>query len=248
MAALSPALETRGLRRNFGALAVTRDVSLALAPGERHALIGPNGAGKSTFVNLLAGQLRADAGEVLLSGARIDALPAFARVRRGLVRTFQITALFGELTPLDSVALAICRAEGRGLALFGAARVQEKARDEAAALLRAVGLEAQRGETRFLAYGQQRLLEVALALACRPRVLLLDEPAAGVPAADSRRLFEALAALPAEIAILLIEHDMQLVFRFASRISVLAEGALLAQGAPDEIARDARVRRAYLGG
>ncbi len=246
--ASTPMLETRGLCRSFGALAVTRDVSLSLAPGARHALIGPNGAGKSTFVNLLAGRLREDAGDIYLAGERINGMPVHERVRRGLVRTFQVNALFAELTPLDSVALALCQVQGRALSFLNVRNVHAQAVDEAAEILRQVGLLAQARETtRYMAYGHQRLLEIALALACRPKVLLLDEPAAGVPAAESRRLFEALDELPQDLAILLIEHDMKLVFKFASRISVLAEGALLAEGTPDEIAQDPRVRATYLG-
>src|SRR5690606_15728396 len=241
-------LETRKLCLSFGALKVTRDVDFQLRSGERHALIGSNGAGKSTLVNLLAGALQPQSGDILLNGERINKLASFQRVRRGLVRTFQITALFGEMTPLDSVALAVCQANGAGLSFMGASAAHAAAVDEAAEILRTVGLlDHARDETRFMAYGHQRLLEIALALACRPRVLLLDEPAAGVPMAESRRLFQTLAELPDDLAILLIEHDMKLVFQFASRISVLAEGALLAQGTPQEIAHDERVRQSYLG-
>lgn len=241
-------LETRKLCLSFGALQVTRNVDFQLRAGERHALIGSNGAGKSTLVNLLAGALQPQSGDILLEGERINKLAPFQRVRRGLVRTFQITALFGEMTPLDSVALAVCQANGAGLSFVGASAAHAGAVDEAAEILRTVGLlEHARDETRFMAYGHQRLLEIALALACRPRVLLLDEPAAGVPMAESRRLFQTLAELPDELTILLIEHDMKLVFQFASRISVLAEGALLAQGTPQEIAHDERVRQSYLG-
>ncbi|MBX6319681.1 ABC transporter ATP-binding protein [Pigmentiphaga sp.] len=241
-------LETRGLCRSFGALAVTRNVSLSLGRGARHALIGPNGAGKSTLVNLLAGLLREDSGEIYLEGERINGLPVHERVRRGLVRTFQVNSLFSELTPLDAVALALCQAQGRALSFVNARRVHAEAVDEAASILEQVGLLDQaHAVTRHMAYGHQRLLEIALALACRPKVLLLDEPAAGVPAAESRRLFNALDELPETLAILLIEHDMKLVFRFAKRISVLAEGALLAEGTPEEIANDPRVRATYLG-
>ncbi|WP_017524341.1 ABC transporter ATP-binding protein [Pusillimonas noertemannii] len=241
-------LETRKLCLSFGALKVTRDVDFQLRAGERHALIGSNGAGKSTLVNLLAGVLQPHSGDILLDGERINKLAPFQRVRRGLVRTFQITALFGEMTPLDSVALAVCQANGAGLSFVGASPAHARAVDEAAEILRTVGLlEHARDETRFMAYGHQRLLEIALALACKPRVLLLDEPAAGVPMGESRRLFQTLAELPGDLTILLIEHDMKLVFQFASRISVLAEGALLAQGTPNEIANDERVRQSYLG-
>lgn len=241
-------LETRKLCLSFGALHVTRNVDFQLKGGERHALIGSNGAGKSTLVNLLAGVLQPRSGDIFLYGERINKLPPFQRVRRGLVRTFQISALFGEMTPLDSVALAVCQANGIGLSFVRTSAAHGRAVDEAAEVLRTVGLIDQaHDETRFMAYGHQRLLEIALALACRPRVLLLDEPAAGVPLAESRRLFQTLAELPDDLSILLIEHDMKLVFRFATRISVLAEGELLAQGSPDEIASDERVRQSYLG-
>ncbi len=241
-------LQTRGLCRSFGALAVTRDVSLTLKAGARHALIGPNGAGKSTFINLLAGHLREDAGDIFLAGERINGLPGHQRVRRGLVRTFQINALFADLTPLDAIALAVCQTQGRALSFLGVSGVHAQAVDEAAGILERIGLLPQALKTtRNLAYGHQRLLEIALALACRPRVLLLDEPAAGVPAAESRRLFETLNELPDDLAILLIEHDMKLVFQFATHIFVLAEGALLAEGPPEAIAQDPRVRATYLG-
>ena len=241
-------LETRQLCLSFGALHVTRNINFQLIAGERHALIGSNGAGKSTLVNLLAGVLQPKSGDIILHGERINTLPPFQRVRRGLTRTFQISALFGEMTPLDSVALAVCQANGVGLSFMGVTVAHGQAVDEAAELLRTVGLiDHAHDETRFMAYGHQRLLEIALALACRPKVLLLDEPAAGVPLAESRRLFQTLAELPGDLSILLIEHDMKLVFQFASRISVLAEGALLAQGTPEEIANDERVRQSYLG-
>jgi len=241
-------LETRKLCLSFGALKVTREVDFQLRSGERHALIGSNGAGKSTLVNLLAGVLQPHSGDILLHGERINKLAPFQRVRRGLVRTFQISALFGEMTPLDAVALAVCQAKGAGLSFLRASAVHAEAIDEAAELLCTVGLvDHIHDETRFMAYGHQRLLEIALALACRPKVLLLDEPAAGVPLAESRRLFQILAELPSDLSILLIEHDMKLVFQFATRISVLAEGALLAQGTPEQIAQDERVRQSYLG-
>lgn len=241
-------LQTRKLCLSFGALHVTRNIDFELFGGERHALIGSNGAGKSTLINLLAGVLQPQSGDILLHGERINKLPPFQRVRRGLTRTFQISALFGEMTPLDSVALAVCQASGVGLSFVRASAAHGQAVDEAAQLLRMVGLIDQAHvETRYMAYGHQRLLEIALALACRPRVLLLDEPAAGVPVAESRRLFQTLAELPGELSILLIEHDMKLVFQFASRITVMAEGALIAQGTPNEIASDERVRQSYLG-
>jgi ABC-type branched-subunit amino acid transport system ATPase component len=241
-------LQTRGLCRSFGALAVTRDVSFTLEAGARYALIGPNGAGKSTLINLLAGRLREDSGDICRAGERVNKLPGFERARRGLARTFQINALFADLTPLDAITLAVCQQRKQALSFLGVSASHAEAVDEAARLLEQIGLLPQALKTtRNLAYGHQRLLEIALALACKPKVLLLDEPAAGVPAAESRRLFDTLAQLPPELAILLIEHDMKLVFQFATRIFVLVEGVLIADGPPEDIARDPRVRASYLG-
>jgi branched-chain amino acid transport system ATP-binding protein len=245
---MTPALRTEHLTRRFGALEALGDVSLAIASGARHALIGPNGAGKTTLVNLLAGSLAPTAGEVYLAGERITPLAQYRRVKRGLVRTFQVSSLFGGLTVLESVVLAILEREGRA-ALWRrpVARCTVEI-DEAMALLAQLRLadDADR-PTCALPYGRQRLLEIALALASRPRVLLLDEPAAGIPAAQSAEVFRAIAALPAAVTVLFIEHDMELVFRFAERITVLAGGRVLAEGAPEEIARDRAVREVYLG-
>jgi ABC-type branched-subunit amino acid transport system ATPase component len=227
---------------------VAQDIDLELPRGERYALIGPNGAGKTTLINLVTGMLEPDAGRIVLAGEDVTALAPHARVRRGLARTFQINTLFPHLTALESVALAVLEREGhahnwwRGLPRFTAQL------DEAHSILRSLNLvkEANRA-TRELAYGQQRLLEIALALATRPRVLLLDEPAAGVPREESAGLFAAVAALSAELSVLFIEHDMDVVFRFASRILVMVGGRILVQGSPAEIARDERVREVYLG-
>jgi ABC-type branched-subunit amino acid transport system ATPase component len=242
------ALETRGLNKSFGSLVVAHDIALALPQGVRHALIGPNGAGKTTLINLMTGMLRPDAGQILLGGEDVTALRPDRRVRRGLARTFQINTLFPQLTALESVALAILEREGhaqnwwRGLPRF---RGQL---DEAGSILASLRLSgAARRLTRELAYGQQRLLEIALALASRPRVLLLDEPAAGVPKDESAELFSAIASLSSELTVLFIEHDMNVVFRFASRIVVMVGGRILLEGTPDEIARDTRVREVYLG-
>ncbi len=241
-------LEVRALSKNFGALPATQSVDLHLAPGARHALIGPNGAGKTTLINLLTGQLRPDAGQIMLGGTDLLPLKPHLRARAGLARTYQINSLFAEFTPLQSVSLAIAQREGQALRLWRFRALGAQVGDEAAALLDDVGLGNHlHATTRSLPYGQQRLLEVALALAGRPKVLLLDEPAAGVSNEASRRLFDVLDRLPAELAILLIEHDMRLVFRFASRISVLVGGALLTEGAPADIAADPRVRAVYLG-
>jgi branched-chain amino acid transport system ATP-binding protein len=245
---IAPALEARGLARNFGALIATDDVSFAIQPGARQALIGPNGAGKTTLINLLTGVIRPTAGQVLLQGRDVTGLPSSARVRMGLTRTFQINQLFPDLTPAESLALAISERNGFGADFWRVAGNQPAIVAEIEDLLTRFGLEAELDQpTRKLPYGKQRLLEIALALAARPRVLLLDEPAAGVPEEERQDILAALAALPADVAILLIEHDMDLVFSFASRISVLVAGRLLTEGAPEEIAADERVRAVYLG-
>ena len=244
----APALEARGLARNFGALIATDDVSFAVQPGARQALIGPNGAGKTTLINLLTGVIRPTAGQVLLEGRDVTGLPSSARVRMGLTRTFQINQLFPDLTPAESLALAISERNGLGADFWRVAGNQPAIVAEIEDLLTRFGLEAELDQpTRKLPYGKQRLLEIALALAARPRVLLLDEPAAGVPEEERQDILAALAALPADVAILLIEHDMDLVFSFASRISVLVAGRLLTEGAPEAIAADERVRAVYLG-
>jgi branched-chain amino acid transport system ATP-binding protein len=246
---MSVVLETRALTKRFGGLLATNNVSFQLERGARQALIGPNGAGKTTFVNLLTGVLAPSSGDVLLLGETVTALRPEARVRRGLVRTFQINQLFADLTPLETLALAI----GERL---------EQGRDwrRQVGILDAVATEVEQVAGRFglldvlerrtdtLPYGKQRLLEIAAAFACAPQVLLLDEPAAGVPEAERRDILDAIAALPPEVSVLLIEHDMDLVFSFARRISVLVDGALLVEGEPETIAKDARVRAVYLGG
>jgi branched-chain amino acid transport system ATP-binding protein len=244
----APALETRTLCKQFGALKVTNEVSLSLKAGGRQALIGPNGAGKSTLINLLTGVLAPTSGSVLLEGTVINQLTTDQRVARGLGRTFQINALFPHLTPLESIMLAVARRSGRlGKPLLALHR-QSDTTDEAFALACSVGLGRDcLRPTAELPYGRQRLLEIALALAGRPRVLLLDEPAAGVPAGESFELMQAIESLPRDVAILFIEHDMDLVFRFAETITVLVAGAVLCEGTPGEIAGDPEVRRVYLG-
>jgi branched-chain amino acid transport system ATP-binding protein len=243
-----PALAARGLNKRFGSLVVARDVAFDLPRGARYALIGPNGAGKTTLINLLTGMLRPDGGEILLDGEVITSLGPAARVKRGLARTFQINTLFPNLSPLESVTLAVCERAGWGAASVRSLPACRGAIEEAYGLLKSVNLAADCDRpTRELAYGQQRLLEMALALAVRPRVLLLDEPAAGVPRDESAALLAAISNLPQEISVLFIEHDMSLVFRFASRIIVMVGGGILVEGPPGEIARDARVREVYLG-
>jgi branched-chain amino acid transport system ATP-binding protein len=244
----SPVLETRALSKRFGALEVAKSIDFRLAEGARHALIGPNGAGKTTFINLLTGVLPPSGGRVLLRGEDVTGLRADRRVKRGLARTFQVTTLFADLTPLEAVTLAICEREGLTARWTRAIAAHPTIVDEAATLLTSLRLGAvPRRRTRDLAYGQQRILEVALALACRPKVLLLDEPAAGIPARESAALFDVIAGLPGDVALLFIEHDMHLVFRFATRITVLAAGAILMEGSPAEVAADERVRAVYLG-
>ncbi|MDF1485985.1 ABC transporter ATP-binding protein [Ramlibacter sp. H39-3-26] len=248
MTAAGVALHARGLGIAFGALRALDGVSLALEPGARQALIGPNGAGKTTLINLLTGVLRPASGSITLGGLDVTRHGSDRRARAGLARTFQVNALFPSLTPLQSVLLALCEREGLGGAWWRPLRRQSALFDEAHALLARLGLGPLAGTpVAALAYGSQRLLEIALALATRPRILLLDEPAAGVPAGERVALFEVIAVLPADIGILLIEHDMDLVFRFARRISVLVAGRILAEGTPEEIAADPRVRAAYLG-
>ncbi len=244
----APALEARGLVKQFGALLATDNVSFAIAPGARQALIGPNGAGKTTLINLLTGVVKPSEGRVLVDGRDVTALAPHDRVRLGLSRTFQINQLFPHLTPAKSLGLAISERNRSGADFWRVAGTRPEVVAEIEELLTRFGLEAEMdAPTRKLAYGKQRLLEIALALATRPRVLLLDEPAAGVPEEEREDILAALAALPAEVAILLIEHDMDLVFSFASRISVLVAGRLLTEGEPDAIAADERVRAVYLG-
>ncbi len=244
----APALQTQGLGIRFGAFQAVADVDLVLQPGARQALIGPNGAGKTTLINLLTGVYRPGAGSIRMNGADITALPADRRARLGLARTFQINSLFPSLTPLLSVVLAIHEREGLGATWWRPLRRRSAVFDEAHALLARLRLDAlAEVPVAELAYGKQRLLEIALALAARPRILLLDEPAAGVPAGESGELFEVIAELPQDISVLFIEHDMNLVFRFARRISVLVAGRILVEGTPAEIAADPRVREVYLG-
>ncbi len=243
-----PALEARGLVRQFGALLVTDSVSFTIEPGARQALIGPNGAGKTTLINLLTGVLEPTEGHVLLQGRDVTALSSDARVRLGLSRTFQINQLFPDLTPIESLGLAISERNRSGADFWRVAGTRPAIVAEIEELLTRFGLEAEMDQpTRKLPYGKQRLLEIALALATRPQVLLLDEPAAGVPEEERQDILAALAALPDDVAILLIEHDMDLVFSFATRISVLVAGRLLVEGDPDAIAADERVRAVYLG-
>ena len=238
--------------KSFGGLKVTQNVNLSLEVGARHALIGPNGAGKTTLINQLTGVLRPSSGSIWLDGEDISKMPPYERVRRGLARTFQINSLFPNLSPLEAVTGAICERQRDHLSVFERRFIRLTRRraeiDEANDLLERLNLAKDcMRETRELAYGKQRLLEMALALAVKPKVLLLDEPAAGVPEGESDELLAVLAELPKDISILLIEHDMSLVFRFADRITVLVSGTQLVSGTPAEIAEDPRVQEVYLG-
>lgn len=245
---MSAIFEVSRLRKSFGGLTVTNDVSLSMAPGDRVALIGPNGAGKTSFVNLVTGNLRADSGEVRLAGEAVTGLDAIGRVRRGLVRSFQVTRLFQDMTPAEHVGLAILQRSRRSGRMFGNFLAMRDVMAEAADLLDTLGLgDLMHRKVSEIAYGQQRLLEIAVAMALKPKVLLLDEPAAGVPQSDTGRIEQALADLPADLAVLMIEHDMDLVFRFARRVVVLAAGTIIFDGSPVDVTKDARVREAYLG-
>jgi branched-chain amino acid transport system ATP-binding protein len=245
---LTAALRTAGVAKRFGALAALDGVDLEIAAGARHALIGPNGAGKSTLIEVLSGGLAPSAGDVWLHGERITGLPQHVRVKRGLTRTFQITQLFPRLTVLECVLLAMLERDGAGWIAWRPLSRCEAQVSEARALVERLGLanDARRvvGE---LPYGRQRLVEIALGLAARPRVLLLDEPAAGIPSGESTDILAVVASLPRDVTILFIEHDMDLVFRFAERVSVLVAGRILAEGPPAQIARDEHVRAVYLG-
>ncbi|MDJ1634008.1 ABC transporter ATP-binding protein [Rhizobium rhizogenes] len=245
---MSAVFEVNHLKKAFGGLTVTNDVSLSMAPGDRVALIGPNGAGKTSFVNLVTGNLRADAGEVSLGGERVTKIDAIGRVRRGLVRSFQVTRLFQDMTPAEHVALAILQRSGRSGRMFGNFLAMNDVMAETGDLLGKLGLaDLMHRKVGEIAYGQQRLLEIAVAMALKPKVLLLDEPAAGVPQSDTGRIEQALADLPTDLAVLMIEHDMDLVFRFAKRVVVLAAGTIIFDGSPADVTKDARVREAYLG-
>ncbi|WP_341914169.1 ABC transporter ATP-binding protein [Ferrovibrio terrae] len=245
---MTAVLETRNLCKAFGGLIATNDVSFSLPAGARHALIGPNGAGKTTLVNLLTGVLQPTSGRILLQGADITGLPSYKRVKLGLARTFQINQLFPDLTPLQTIVLAIAQREDAATGWWRPIGGRKDLVDEAEALLLQLGLIDVRDQrTATIAYGKQRLLEIAVALAGKPAVLLLDEPAAGVPETERHQILDVIAALPASVTLVLIEHDMQLVFRFAKTISVLVNGGLFVEGPAADIARDPRVKKVYLG-
>ncbi len=245
---MTAALDTNGLVKYFGGLTATDNVSLTVEAGARHALIGPNGAGKTTLINLLTGVLRPSAGRIRLHGQDITSLRPEKRVKLGLVRTFQINQLFPALTPFETLLLTITERRGNGGHWWSSMNRDREAAEEAEDLARQFGLaDVLHEQTASLAYGKQRLLEIAIAIACRPRLLLLDEPAAGVPENQRQELLKTIAELPGDVTVLLIEHDMDLVFRFASRITVLVNGAVLTEGVPADVARDSQVRTVYLG-
>ena len=244
----APLLETRGLCRTFGALAAARDIDFRLEAGARHALIGPNGAGKTTFVNLLTGLIPPTSGQVLLKGRDITGVAQAARVKLGIARTFQINRLFRGLSVLDNVYLAVAERVGAAPSMFRPAGLRRDVVEESMHLLETLKL-AENAQHRIseLPYGRQRLVELAIALGLKPEVLLLDEPAAGVPSAESHIILDAIDGLPRDIGVLIIDHDMSLVFRFASRITVLVNGAVFASGGPREIGANPDVRAVYLG-
>jgi branched-chain amino acid transport system ATP-binding protein len=241
-------LEVRGLTKTFGALRASDGIDFDVREAETHAVIGPNGAGKTTFIGQIAGNLRPDAGSIVFAGEDITALPAPRRARKGLARSFQITSIYKEFTALENVALAVQGCSGHSFRFWRPAFRDHALRGAAEAILRDVGLGARAGvAAASLSHGEQRQLEVAMALATRPRLLLLDEPMAGMGAEESQRMIELLASLKQRHAIILVEHDMDAVFRLADRISVLVYGRVIATDSPQNIRANEEVRRAYLG-
>ncbi len=241
-------LSCQGLVKRFGGITATDNVTLNVAKGARHALIGPNGAGKTTLINLLTGVLEPTAGSIRLLGHDISQLAPHQRVRRGLVRTFQINQLFASMTPLETLALVVSQQAGQGNHWWSVLGASKYVTESCHQLLQQFHLQdVMHQRTEQLPYGKRRLLEIAIALACKPRVLLLDEPVAGVPAGEREELLHTVANLPADVSVLLIEHDMDLVFEFAKRITVMVNGAVLIEGTPDDIASDPQVKAVYLG-
>ena len=244
----APLLETRDLCRNFGALAAARDIDFRLEAGARHALIGPNGAGKTTFVNLLTGVVQPTAGSIWLRGRDITGVAQAERVKLGIARTFQINRLFRRLSVLENVYIAVAERVGAAPSMFRPAGRRRDVVEESMHVLDTLKLTGDATHRiSELPYGRQRLVELAIALGLKPEVLLLDEPAAGVPSAESHIILDAIAGLPKDIAVLIIDHDMDLVFRFAERITVMVMGAIFVEGTPREIGANSRVRDVYLG-
>jgi branched-chain amino acid transport system ATP-binding protein len=242
------ALRTRQLTKAFGGTPVVSNVDFEMKVGSRQALIGPNGAGKTTFINLLTGNLSPTGGDIWLNERDVTQLPADRRVKSGLARTFQINSLFRELSVIEHVQLAIAERMGVGARMIGGRALKRETAEMAYDILESLKLEATAmSSIAQLSYGRQRLVEIAVALALQPSVLLLDEPAAGVPPADSHAVFELIERLPADVSVLFIEHDMKLVARFAQRISVLVAGKIMVEGTPQEIASNSFVRDIYLG-
>jgi branched-chain amino acid transport system ATP-binding protein len=245
---MTKGLQIKDLNKNFGGLEVARAITLDLVPGARTALIGPNGAGKTTFANLITGIIKPSSGTILLDGRDIARLSEAQRVKAGIAKTFQITTLFKRLTVRENIRLPILEREGRTGRFLRRADQTPSIENEINQLLASFGLTAlAEAPVERLAYGQQRLVEMALTLALKPRILILDEPAAGVPSSESHLIIDAIKSLPADLAVLIIEHDMKLVFEVARSIVVLVAGAILTVGTPTEIAADARVRELYLG-
>ncbi|PWU24824.1 MAG: branched-chain amino acid ABC transporter ATP-binding protein [Candidatus Rokuibacteriota bacterium] len=243
-----PLLETRALCRDFGALAAARDIDFQLEAGARHALIGPNGAGKTTLVNLLTGALKPSRGHVLMKGHDITGVVQSERVKLGIARTFQINQLFRGLSVLENVYVSVAERVGAAPSMFRPAGRRRDVVEESMDLLETLKLvDDARHRVVELPYGRQRLVELAIALGLRPEVLVLDEPAAGVPSAESHIILDAIGGLPGQIAVLIIDHDMDLVFRFAARITVMVSGAIFASGTPQQIAANPDVRAVYLG-
>jgi branched-chain amino acid transport system ATP-binding protein len=248
MSAVHYALETRKLCKRFGAIDVTRDVDLKIVHGARHALIGPNGAGKTTFINLVTGMFAPSGGAILLDGKDVTRTTPQHRVVGGMARTFQLNTLFNELTVAENIAIPIAQRLGASWCPWGRSASNQRVTEELVDLMDSLDLlPLASRRVADLAYGQRRLIEIAIALALKPRLLLLDEPAAGIPNGESGIIIELLERLPRDISIVLIEHDMNLVFRFASHITVLVEGAVLTEGTTAEVRADERVRNVYLG-
>jgi branched-chain amino acid transport system ATP-binding protein len=241
-------LEVRGLTKTFGGLVATNRVDLDVLEGETHAVIGPNGAGKTTLIGQLSGDLEPEAGHIRFAAEDVTALAAPARSRRGLARSFQITSIFRDFTALDNIALAVQAHAGHSFRFWRPAHAERVLREPAREILESVGLAARADvPAAALAHGEQRQLEIAMALATRPRLLLLDEPVAGMGLDESQRMIRFLGTLKGSLTILLVEHDMDAVFALADRISVMVYGRLIATGSPQEIRGNPEVRAAYLG-